>query len=403
MIRYYLKAIVVNDPLFTLLRSTVDVLLKEGHIHDNKLSYNFEDESQLLLWQEVKSKLIQTLDNFGLHLNFDLKTSAANNDVLQQDINADDTDINDQKSSVAINPLMDPAKKIRLFNGKTTKIKDLNTAGMKADIIGKIFNHDVRVTKTIVIYQIMITDFTNSILVKIFSKEKKSKLNDLKVGSWVSVNGTTIIDKYLKELVFHGNQIEEIKQPCLINDQNQIEPRAELHVHTKMSTMDGVSWPKEYLAAAEEMGLKAIAFTDHNSVQAFPDIATASQNHPNIKVIYGAEFNVFDDNVKYCINSNDQNLETSKYVFFDLETTGLNPETDEIIEFGAVITNGLYEVQESVSFFINPQRPVSKRASAVSKITMADLAGAPILQDKIDDIIDFFKDAIIVAHNADFD
>lgn len=73
------------------------------------------------------------------------------------------------------------------------------------------------------------------------------------------------------------------------------EKRVELHCHTKMSDMDGVSEVKDIVKRAMKWGHKAIAITDHGDVQAFPDANHAISPDDDFKVIYGVEAYLVDD------------------------------------------------------------------------------------------------------------
>ena len=68
----------------------------------------------------------------------------------------------------------------------------------------------------------------------------------------------------------------------------------ELHVHTKMSAMDGVTDIADYIKQAAQWGHKAIALTDHGVVQAIPDAYHAAKKN-DIKVIYGVEGYLVED------------------------------------------------------------------------------------------------------------
>ena len=92
------------------------------------------------------------------------------------------------------------------------------------------------------------------------------------------------------------------------------------------------------------------------------------------------------------------------FVAFDLETTGLNPKRDAIIEFAAVRfqQNG---PREYYSTCINPGRPLPVRIQQITGILPADVAGAPAIDEVIPDILTFFGNGThaVVAHSAGFD
>ncbi len=90
------------------------------------------------------------------------------------------------------------------------------------------------------------------------------------------------------------------------------------------------------------------------------------------------------------------------FIAFDLETTGIQPKTDAIIEIGAVrFTKG--EPGEAFSTLINPGRSIPPGASTVNGITDDMVADSPDVQTVLGDLADFCGDLPLVAHNAPFD
>ena len=178
--------------------------------------------------------------------------------------------------------------------------------------------------------------------------------------------------------------------------------RVELHLHTKMSTMDGVGDIDTYCALAKHMGHTAIAITDHGVVQGFPEAQAAAKKH-GLKMIYGSELYMIDESIAHIMNPANLSLKDSDYVVFDLETTGLSSRYDRIIEVGAIrIKKG--EVVDRLSLLIHPKDvDISATASQVSGITMAMLKGQPTFEEVKDKIQAFFSNAIVVSHNAPFD
>jgi predicted DnaQ family exonuclease/DinG family helicase len=90
------------------------------------------------------------------------------------------------------------------------------------------------------------------------------------------------------------------------------------------------------------------------------------------------------------------------YVALDLETTGLRPEHDAIIEIGAVKFRE-NEVVETWSSLINPQRPIPHKITQLTGITQAEADQAPTLSSVISPLRSFVKDYAIVGHNVPFD
>lgn len=262
-----------------------------------------------------------------------------------------------------------------------------------------------------------ITDKKSSIAVKLFcdlaprknqdgsygkprdsaSKEKVEKR--LKKGVWVSVYGDVAYDKYSRDTVITAYDINELPPPPEKED-NAPEKRVELHLHTQMSAMDGVSSATDLIARAAKWGHKAVAVTDHGVVQAFPEAAKAAKKY-GIKVLYGVEGYVVDDKAAIAFNQKPFPLKGS-FVVFDLETTGLSAEKNFIIEIGAVkIVNG--EVTDSFSTFVEPPVPIPQKITELTSITDAMVKGAPKEEKAVSDFMAFCEGSVLVAHNALFD
>ena len=91
-----------------------------------------------------------------------------------------------------------------------------------------------------------------------------------------------------------------------------------------------------------------------------------------------------------------------EWIIVDLETTGLNPKRDKIIEIGAVLLNEKGE-RRTFQTLIDPEIPLTTNISELTGITDEMLIGQPIIDEVIDDFLDFMGDAVPVAHNASFD
>jgi len=169
-----------------------------------------------------------------------------------------------------------------------------------------------------------------------------------------------------------------------------------------MSAMDGVSTVEDYVKAAKELGIKEITITDHDSVQSFPDVSKFVKDE-DIKINLGAEFEVYDDiNAEIVTNPRDIDLLEAEYVFFDLETTGISPLVNEIIEFGAVkYRKG--NVVSKLQMFVKPEKEIPEHISKITNITNEDVKDAPTLQEALLKFKEFVGDAVLVAHNAKFD
>ena len=270
---------------------------------------------------------------------------------------------------------------------------------------GKIISLDTREIKnerTIIIFAV--SDFTDTISVKMFIKNEQLAeiLGSLKKGGFVKIKGVTTIDKFDGELTIGSvTGIKKIGDFTVKREDLNPLKRVELHCHTKMSDMDGVSDVKDIVKRAMKWGHKAIAITDHGDVQAFPDANHTVPSDSDFKVIYGVEAYLVDDLKGMVTDSQNQDLDAD-YVVFDLETTGFSPETNRIIEIGAVkVQNG--KIVDKFSTFVNPQVPIPFRIEQLTSINDSMVIDAPVIADILPEFMKFCEGCVMVAHNADFD
>ncbi len=273
---------------------------------------------------------------------------------------------------------------------------------------GQIISFETRqIRNERTILQFAVTDFTDTIMVKMFVKNDKltDMLAELKEGVFVKIRGITTIDKYDGELTIGSvSGIYKIADFRETRKDDAPVKRVELHCHTKMSEMDGVSDVKDLAKRAHDWGQQAIAITDHGVVQAFTDAfhyqMTLDKDDP-FKVIYGVEGYLVDDLQDVAVHAKGQSLYDT-YVVFDLETTGLNSIKDRIIEIGAVkVSAG--KCVDRFSTFVNPDRPLTAETTKLTSITEQMVADAPKIETVLPQFLDFIGDAVLVAHNAGFD
>ena len=272
-------------------------------------------------------------------------------------------------------------------------------------IRGKVVSletREIRNEKTIVIFSM--TDFTDTIVLKLFAKnEDVPELEKgISPGAFIKVKGIATIDKFDNELTI-GSIVGIKKIPDFTTIRMDVSPekRVELHCHTKMSDMDGVSDVTDIIKRAKKWGHKAIAITDHGDVQAFPDANHAVSGPDDIKIIYGVEAYIVDDLKGIVTEPHGQSLDDS-FVVFDIETTGFSPEINKIIEIGAVKVVGGKTV-DRFSTFVNPQTPIPFRIEELTHISDDMVVDAPTIDVILPQFLEFCEGCIMVAHNAEFD
>ncbi len=291
-------------------------------------------------------------------------------------------------------------------------------------IRGKILNLDkreIRNEKTIVIFDI--TDFTDTMTVKMFTRNEQLDdiLASIKPGAFVKIKGVTVIDKFDNELTIGSIVgVKKIPDFTTSRNDNSARKRVELHCHTKMSDMDGVSEAKDIVKRAYKWGHPAIAITDHGVVQSFPDAnhvwedlwkaektkrKEAGDENPDkqdfFKVIYGVEAYLVDDLKEIVTGGKGQTLDET-FVVFDIETTGFSPINNRIIEIGAVkVEKG--EITDRYSTFVNPDVPIPFEIEKLTGINDNMVIDSPMIEEILPQFLAFCEGAVLVAHNANFD
>ena len=296
----------------------------------------------------------------------------------------------------------------RNFEDDTIELSQVVGEMGEITIRGKVIQFDtreIRNEKTIIMFAV--TDFTDTIMVKMFTRNEQLPeiLSEINKGAFLKIKGVTTIDKFDGELTI-GSVTRIKKIPDFTTTRKDTSPvkRVELHCHTKMSDMDGVSEVKAIVKRAHDWGHKAIAITDHGVVQAFPDanhyIETLDKDDP-FKIIYGVEGYLVDDLTDIAVNEDNQTLDDA-FVVFDIETTGFSSVKDKIIEIGAVkVENG--KIVSRYSTFVNPEVPIPFEITKLTSITDAMVIDAPKIETVLPEFMEYVGDAVLVAHNAGFD
>jgi DNA polymerase-3 subunit alpha (Gram-positive type) len=313
----------------------------------------------------------------------------------------------------------------RDFDDEAMKLIDLEGEIGEVTIHGKISEfdtRDIKNEKTILIFAV--TDFTDSISVKIFvnTEDVPEITKGIKLGAFVKIKGIAAMDRFDHELSIQSVVgVKKIPDFTVKRNDSADVKRVELHCHTKMSDMDGVSEVSDIVKQAYKWGMPGIAITDHGVVQALTDAnhvwedlykgakdkcketgETPPDRQDFFKLILGVEAYVVDDLKEIVTNDKGQSLDDTTFVVFDLETTGFSPIKNKIIEIGAVkVRNGV--IIDRFSEFVNPQVPIPYRIEKVTSITDEMVMNAPIRDEIVPRFVEFCKDAVLVGHNVAFD
>jgi len=152
---------------------------------------------------------------------------------------------------------------------------------------GEVFNLEVKKLKSgRSLVTFALTDYTDSITVKWFEKNDAGFTNQFAEGDWVKVRGGVQEDKFSQELTLGARDLERVARP--LRQDLASAKRVELHLHTQMSALDGLTGINDAVAAAARFGHPALAITDHGVVQGFPDAYEAGRQY-GVKILYGLE------------------------------------------------------------------------------------------------------------------
>ena len=214
------------------------------------------------------------------------------------------------------------------------------------------------------------------------------------------IRGVVYSDEFDKQIKIRVHNVD-LLPPDEIKEDTHPTKRVELHLHSNMSTQDGVNTMMDYAKYAKKLGHTALAITDHGCVQGFPD-AQAAEKATGVKMLYGCEFYMVDDEIVYIFNPKNTILNKATYVVYDLETTGLSARYDKIIEFGAVKISG-GNVVERFDVLVNPQVHIPEKITKITTITDDMVKDKPTIEEVMPKILDFIGDSILITHNASFD
>ena len=312
----------------------------------------------------------------------------------------------------------------RDFDEEAMPIEDIIGEMGEVVIRGQILKMDKREIKnerTILIYDV--TDYTDTMTIKLFAhNDQVNEITDgMKPGAFVKLKGMTTIDKFDHELTIGSLAgVKKIPDFTTSRVDRSVRKRVELHCHTKMSDMDGVSEAKDIVKRAYKWGHPAIAITDHGVVQSFPDAnhvwedlwkaeknrcKEAGEPEPDkqnfFKVIYGVEAYLVDDLHEIASNDKGQDFQAD-FVVFDIETTGFSPVENRIIEIGAVKVCG-GQIVDHFSSFVNPEVPIPFEIEKLTGISDDTVVGARKIEEVLPEFLAFCEGCMMVAHNASFD
>lgn len=361
-------------------------------------SFSTMEEADGILEKLNKIKAVKIIGKAGLD-TYAGDVNIIANSVIETDAEVPELPEEDNSSPLIMGTTM-------TINEPLVQIKNLGVDDKKVSLQGEVINTEDRELKSgRVLYSFDLYDGTSTLTCKAFLDKKNAKkiMGRVKNAKAIKIAGTAQMDSFSHELTVMAYTILEVEPPKKeVRMDNAEEKRVELHMHTKMSQMDGMTSAKDLIKRAMKWGMKSIAITDHGVVQAFPEAhkLLGFDNH-DIKIIYGVEAYLAPDKVSPVSFSKGQSIDTT-YCVLDLETTGFSFRTEKITEVGIMkVKNG--EVIDEFSCFVNPEKPIPPRVVEVTNITDDMVKDAETIDKVMPKILEFVGDSVLVAHNADFD
>ncbi|MGL4948709.1 MAG: PolC-type DNA polymerase III [Mycoplasma sp.] len=380
----------------------------------NILLFKYRSEAEKNEINLVVKQIIKTIkEAFGLPLiEFEMifddeiqKIQQAKEELIKQNIQKA---IESHKNKEI--PKETVVKETKIDASKIIPLNNVLEGMYNINVTGEIFDIEKVDNAKLTIYKVMINDYESTLLLTYryfkestissnIKKIKETVFTDLKVGDWVCATVDIKNDKYDIEACGYIKKITTTHKPSkYIRKDDASEKRIELTNHSKMSSFDGVSEISDMMKFCKETHTHTLALTDRFNVQSFPEFQKATDKN-KIKPIYGFEACI-SPVAKCAININeDLNLRDMTYIVFDLETTGLYPNYDDIIEFGAVKYKNGQKIS-SEQFFAKPDKPISEFITSLTNISNDDVKDAMDQRACIMKIMEYIGDSVIIAHNA---
>ncbi len=289
------------------------------------------------------------------------------------------------------------------------RMADIDMDSGKIAMQGEVFFTDIRKlpAKGKTVFTFDMTDGSGSLrCTKVLPDEEAAPLTDnIKKGSYLMVQGMASYSQWEKDIVVSPSAVVTAKKK--LRQDTAADKRVELHLHTNMSTMDGLCDTKTAVKTAARWGHKAIAITDHGVTQSFPDAMHAAEDlekkGQEIKILYGVEAYFVNNIAKsHAVTGSCETAIDGETVVFDIETTGLNPKTCQIIEIAAIIISDGVQ-RESFHTYVKPDGPIPYEITKLTGIDDSMVEDAQGQEEAVRAFLAFAGDRPLCAHNASFD
>jgi len=450
----------------------------ENDINDNKIEVSNAAEKMKL--ESIMDRLINDLKLVGFNNKLEIIINNDKSLEIEEEIQKDlkiDIPVNIEKESVKEEPkkkfvpknykrpplvIDDDNPRVlvgRVIEDKPVRLDTVVSAGGTVTVEGYVFGSELREIKTkdgrqFKILSLKITDYTDSIYATIFMNAD-DETPKIKEKNWYLFRASVKDkDQYNQDISL---SIKDVNVSDRVNEEifdDAPIKRVELHAHTMMSQMDGVTkldLGKHTCELVEEcirMGYKGVAITDHSGCQAFPisfgiiknhnkkirkgikeeienikaklndsiseeektelnkrltELEEQSKNPPIFKGLYGTELTLVDDTVNIVVRPTEDDLNNT-YVVFDTETTGFNAGgADQMIEIGAVKIDKDGVIVDKFDELIDPKRHIPDRITELTYITDDMVKGCDDEETVTRKFLEWTGNLPMVAHNAKFD
>lgn len=412
LLKEYQLSLKVDDRI-NFLDKKIEIFIENSADRFKLISNGFIKEiNEFLLSKNIKDTEIVMLNSLHIentenkfNLNIKDKLKKIQKEIVLDRENKENKQDKKNNSNEQINHNFRIGRKIS-EKEKLLQILDLDENTGNCKIEGKIYNLDIRDTKSgkkIVSFEL--DDDTSAITCKKFFESKDIKsfneiVNESSVKKGLSARlfGKVSYDSYIKSISMFVTSMEIIPNKTYVD--NAKEKRVELHLNSQMTGLDGCVSLSELKNRLLQMGHSAVGVTDIGVVQAYPEMMNLFSDG-KIKALYGVEMNLLEDHPRILYNYK-KTADFSKFVAFDIETTGLSHLKNKITEIGAVrIENG--QVVETFNELVNPEQLISEEITNLTGITNEMVVDKPIINEVLPRFLEFAKGCVLVAHNAEFD
>lgn len=373
-------------------------------INNNDLFIKYHNDLQLKEWIDIKHNILNFFNNIllinvnDIQFIYDEQLQKHHENIVNQNKQFFEEYENQLKNNSDIKKKTLHFHKAN-FNDEIIPIKNLYFNDKNKLIQGEVFNiKENKYRNGTIVYSYYITDKENSILVKQFYKNSSD--NQIKIGDFVKMiidveisilDSREYLSGKLKKFQILKKEIEMIESDLDLH-------RIEMNLHTKMSTYDGLIVLDELKNKLKQLNHTHFAITDRYNVQNYPEVAKTFKNS-GITPIYGVELEKLDSIINGVLNPIDKLISNEEYLIFDLETTGLYPEFDDVIEFGGVVLKNGHIVDRK-QFFIKPNVKLSQKITEITNINENDLQNAVNQKEGLKQIAEYCQNRILVAHNG---